>query len=33
MDFLKKFSLFGPAVWPAIANIYIYIYMSEELLL
>ena len=25
---LKKFSLFGPAVWPAIA---IQIYMSEEL--
>ena len=28
---LKKFSTFGPSIWPAIADIYIYIYMSEEL--
>ena len=28
---LKTFSQFGLAVWPAIADIYIYIYMSEEL--
>jgi len=27
----KKFSLFGPAVWPAIADIICLIYMSEEL--
>ena len=26
----KNVSPYGSAVWPAIANIYIYIYMSEE---
>ena len=30
---LKKFSEFGPAVWPAIANnVYIYIYKRRALL-
>ena len=28
----KKFSLFGPAIWPAIGNIYIYIYECLVLL-
>jgi len=32
MGYLKKFSQFGPAVWPAIANIYINIYISALLL-
>ena len=28
---LKKVSQFGPAVWPGIANIYIYTNLSKEL--
>ena len=32
MGSLKKFSKFGPAVWPAIANIYIHIDEQRALL-